>query len=131
MQTIKLKNHEIKLSAIKAYIVHLKKRKIGDAQEYENTRAKLHNAIFLSAGFRDSDKEFCGVHIPARVMAKDSPFGDAVDTLICYIRTCPRCHTSTDRNGFCWKCNSFITLKDNFTNLDKLKVNTDDQLRNW
>lgn len=131
MQTIKIANHTVKLSAIKAYIVHLKKRKLGNTQEYEDTRAKLHNAIFLSAGFRDSDKTFCGAHIPARVIAQDSPFGDAIASLISRIRTCPRCHTSMDRNDFCWRCNRFITLKDHFRNLEELKVNTDEKLRSW
>lgn len=131
MQTIRIANHTVKLSAIKAYIVHLKKRKLGDTQEYEYIRARLHNAIYLSAGFRDSDKTFCGAHIPARVIAKDSPFGDAIDSLISMIRTCPRCHTTSDRNYYCFKCGKFITLKDHFRNLDELKENTDEKLRNW
>ncbi len=131
MQTIKIANHTVKLSAIKAYIVHLKKRKVEDAQEYEYIRAKLHNAIYLSAGFRDSDKTFCGAHIPARVIAKDSPFSDVLESLISMIRTCPRCHTSMGRNDFCWTCHRFITLKDHFRNLDELKDDTDEKLRDW
>jgi len=115
MNTIKIANIDVKVSAIKAYIVHLRKEKIGDVGKYEYERSRLHNNIFLSAGFKDSGM------FKARILHKDSPFDDALNSLLCDILLCPRCRISTDRNSFCWGCNRFITLKDNLRNLEMMR----------
>ncbi|MDD5454027.1 MAG: hypothetical protein PHW62_00805 [Candidatus Ratteibacteria bacterium] len=118
MNTITLSGRDVSLKTIERYIIHLQKQNegsIGDPQEYEWMRARLHNNIFIVAGFNDKNG------IPARIIERDTPFGEALSSLVTDVLACPKeGHGTTDRNGFCFHCGKFITKKDSIRTLKRI-----------
>lgn len=114
---ITLAGNPIKIETISTYIIHLRAGDKGNIDAYEQQRRKLHNAIFLEAGFWDIG------NCPARVVQQGSEFANALSSLLCDILACPKeGHGTTDRNSYCFHCGKFITLEDNLTTLYNISV---------
>lgn len=114
---INIAGRKVPIKTLERYITHLQKQNegsIGDPQEYEWMRAKLHNNIFIIAGFEDSRG------IPARVIYRDSDFAEELGSILTKVLACPKCHLTTDRKGFCFDCGKFILTKDSIRTLRRM-----------
>jgi hypothetical protein len=129
VHTVKLGDRTVPLSLIEAYIRHLRKRRVGDVNAYEIERQRLHNAIFLAAGFQNYHPDLG--NIPARKLAamvvvgsikdrKLERFNTALDNLVDKSLTCPACGSSMDRDMKCLGCGKFISVETNIQQLRKL-----------
>ncbi|HEC67123.1 MAG TPA: hypothetical protein ENI23_17740 [bacterium] len=84
----------------------------------DGVRTRLHNAIFLNAGFKDKDPW----ERRARIIYHENEFDNELDNFICRVFCCPHGHGSLDAGYKCSDCGYLLDekkLKYNFRNVIK------------
>jgi len=106
----------VPLEPIEEYIRHLRQRHIKNLSMYEYERQRLHDNIFTAAGFESGTNEYD----KARIVYRESPFGDALSRVLTMVFACPKCRYSTDRDNKCMQCKEFISVEDNSSTLERI-----------
>lgn len=106
----------VDLSPIRAYVKHLRKRRIENLGAYEYERQRLHDAIFNAAGFRSGNEDYNR----ARIIYRESEFGQELDHLLTRVFGCPKCKLTLNRDNKCYECGEFISVEDNLNTLERL-----------
>jgi len=106
----------VDMAPIRAYVRHLRKRRIENISAYEYERQRLHDKIFTAAGFRSGNEDYN----KARIIYRESEFGQELDHILTRVFACPKCKYSANRDSNCPKCGDFISVEDNLNTLEKI-----------
>ena len=106
----------VPLEPIREYIRHLRQRHIQNISMYEYERQRLHDKIFTSVGFKSGVQG----HDAARIVYRESPFGEALTHVLTMVFTCPKCRYTPNRDHNCPRCKEFISVEDNLNTLERI-----------
>jgi hypothetical protein len=106
----------VDMAPLRAYVKHLRKRRIENLSAYEYERQRLHDKIFTAAGFRSGNEDYN----KARIIYRESDFGEELEHILTRAFACPKCKYSVDREDKCMNCKEFISVEDNLNTLERI-----------